>query len=73
MKKIRVSKKDVGRWCLVHFDDIGFVTGLITKAEADSDWIGVFLVATNATEQVSREQIVRLGSSIEVPSNALSL
>ena len=64
-KKIRVSRNDVGRQCLVFFDYIGRMEGIIVDNNNDVMGVRVYLFSDQCTTQVSPSQIVELGEHIQ--------
>ncbi len=65
MKKLRrIGTSDVGRLCLVKWDDIGRVECLITSADIGNQTIEIFMFADKCTDTVSHDEIAEFGNHI---------
>lgn len=71
MKKIKVCKRDVGRFCLVRWSDVGVNTNLIVNVETDSRWVTPYDLEDRETIKADREQIVSLGKYMTIPADAI--
>jgi len=64
IKKIRLLQRDVGKWCLVHYDDIGTVQGLIVAIYDDGDF-DIFVPSDSTLCRLSRDQLVFVGPKVQ--------
>lgn len=52
---IKLKQSDVGRFCLVKWDDVGLRESIILEVDSDRRWVKVF--DGDGTHSVEREQI----------------
>ena len=71
MKGLR--KSDVGKWCLVKYDDIGVITGLIVAAWPDDQNADVYVPTLDTVERVDKSQIIHVGARVSVPKDAIKV
>jgi len=71
MKGLR--KSNVGNWCLVKYDDIGVVTGLIVAAWPNDQSADVYVLALDTVERVDKNQIIHIGARVSVPKDAIKV
>jgi len=59
-----IKKTDIGRMCLVQYDDTGRVNGILVDCETDETDVKVFSFATRELLNVNKSQVVALGDHV---------
>lgn len=63
---MKVTKSDIGKSCLVEFDDIGRTEGMILDS-SESPWVQVFLFHDKTIDNVEPNQIIEMGPFVKPP------
>jgi len=63
---MKITSNDVGKWCLIHFDDIGTVQALILEKPDSYKDFDVFIPCDTAVNNANADQVVRIGERITV-------
>ena len=65
---MRISKRDVGRWCTVKYDDVGRIDALIVDVNPDDKNVDIFAPAFEGegTNNVDFSQVKELRDYVEV-------
>jgi len=62
---MKIKKQDVGKQCLVKYDDVGRVEGIIVEAEPDMDYIKLFLFHDHTLVSETPDMVIEIGDYVK--------
>ena len=64
--KVR-TRRDIGKWSIVRYDNSCYSLGLIVSVWPDDPWVDVYDPINRTVERVSKSQIVYIGDRLVIP------